>query len=129
MYIIASMAFSGESQALVTVLLQSQGSEYMHETLPFITICIPVYNSSWSLNSVLESILNIDYPKRLLRLVFVDGYSTDGTWETLQSFKEKYADQYESIILVRTFKRGIGRQRNLCLVMLKVGFSGQKATW
>jgi glycosyltransferase involved in cell wall biosynthesis len=91
----------------------------MRETLPFITIAMPVYNSNWSLEQVLKSILDIDYPKKLLRLVFVDGSSTDGTWETLQFFKEKYADQYESIILVRTFKRGIGRQRNLCLDHVK----------
>jgi glycosyltransferase involved in cell wall biosynthesis len=78
----------------------------MQEQLPFITICMPVYNSGWSLNSVLESIFNIDYPKKLLRLVFVDSYSTDGTWEILQKFKEEHEAKYESVILVRTSKRG-----------------------
>jgi glycosyltransferase involved in cell wall biosynthesis len=68
---------------------------------------------------VLESIFNIDYPKKLLRLVFVDSFSTDGTWETLQQFKEKYEGEYESIILVQTPRRGVGRARNICLKYVK----------
>jgi len=91
----------------------------MQEQLPFITICMPVYNSNWSLNFALESILNIDYPKKLLRLVFVDSYSTDGTWEILQRFKEKHEAKYESIILVRTPKRGLGHAMNICLKYVK----------
>jgi glycosyltransferase involved in cell wall biosynthesis len=83
--------------------------------LPFITICMPVYNSNWCLSRVLESILNLDYPKNLLRLVFVDSYSTDGSWECLQRFKKRFEKEYEAIIMVRSPKRGVGHARNLCL--------------
>jgi len=89
------------------------------EMCPFITICMPVYNAMWSLERVLGSITKIDYPKNLLRLVFVDNGSTDGTWEYLYEFKRKYECEYESVVLARTPKKGLGHVRNVCLKYVK----------
>lgn len=89
------------------------------EGQPFITICMPTYNTNWCLKEVLDSIYNIDYPKKMLRLVFVDSCSTDGTWETLQQFKAKHEGEYESIILVQDPRRGVGHARNICLKYVK----------
>jgi len=80
---------------------------------------MPVYNSNWCIKEVLESIYEIDYSKKLMRLVFVDSLSTDGTFETLQQFKEKHETEYESIILVGNVKRGLGLARNICLKYVK----------
>ncbi len=91
------------------------------ESLPFITICMPVYNSKWCLNYTLKALYNIDYPKNLLRLVFVDNCSTDGTYEMLKEFKQKFKSEYESIIIDRTCKKGLGHVRNVCL-KYKKGF-------
>lgn len=83
--------------------------------LPFIAICMPVYNSGWSLKSVLEAICDLDYPKKLLRLVFVDSYSTDGTYESLLNFKKKYGIEYENIVVERINQRGLTLARNTCV--------------
>ena len=91
----------------------------MRRNIPFITICMPTYNDNWCLKEVLQSIYNIDYPKKLIRLVFVDCCSTDGTWETLKKFKEEYEQEYETIILVQDSRRGSGHAYNVCLKYVK----------
>jgi len=89
--------------------------------LPFITICMPVYNSNWSLKRVLEALYNLDYPKKLLRHVFVDNYSTDGSYELLNRFKDENETLYEHIVLARDPKKGICHARNALLQYIKEG--------
>ena len=85
------------------------------EGSPFITACMPVHNADWCLMAVLSSLYSLKYPKKKLRLVFVDDGSTDKSYSILQEFKERHEKEYESIILLKTSNRGLGAARNTCL--------------
>jgi len=100
-------------------MVENENYNMPNRKMPFITICMPTYNSMWSLKQVLQSILRLEYPKNLLRLVFVDSFSNDGTYEYLMEFKKKYENLYEKIIIVRTSRRGVGFARNICLKYVK----------
>lgn len=53
--------------------------------LPFISIIIPVRNEGKYLARNIERIFNQDYPEEMYEVIVVDGMSTDGTREIVQS--------------------------------------------
>ncbi|MCP8318583.1 MAG: glycosyltransferase family 2 protein [Candidatus Methylarchaceae archaeon HK01B] len=57
------------------------------EKEPSISIIIPVRNEEDTLKDCLDSITNLDYAKK--EIIVVDGNSTDGTGNILESFQEK----------------------------------------
>jgi len=74
---------------------------------PKISICATVYNNADRVSASLDSIIKQfpDFNKNF-ELVIVDNYSTDGTYEIL----EKYMQKYKNIHVYRTkCKRGKGR--------------------
>jgi glycosyltransferase involved in cell wall biosynthesis len=84
------------------------------DEFPIVTIAIPVFNRKYCIENVLDSISTQVYPMKKTKLLFVDNYSTDGTFETLQSFVEKEKDAYFEISLLRA-KSNIPQARNICL--------------
>ena len=84
------------------------------EEYPLITICMPIRNREWCLNYVLKAIENLDYPSKRIKLVFIDNYSTDATFEILSRWKTMKKDLYYDVVL--TLERGnIPHLRNLCI--------------
>lgn len=71
----------------------------------FVTIIIPTYNSEITLPLVLESILNVDYDKKLIKVVIVDDASNDGTFTVAEDFSRKYSHIFHSIEVVRLQER------------------------
>jgi glycosyltransferase involved in cell wall biosynthesis len=67
--------------------------------LPLITIGMPTYNREWSLERILDSMMRLDYPKKRLRVCFVDSRSTDRTMEMIQSFQREHGNEYESVVV------------------------------
>lgn len=61
---------------------------------PIVTIGIPVKDEILCINHVLKSVEDVDYPKKRIKLVIVDGYSTDGTYEILSEWIEKVKNEY-----------------------------------
>lgn len=55
---------------------------------PSTTIIVPCWNEETTVSGTIHSLLALDYPKDKLNIIIVDDGSTDGTWETIQSFKE-----------------------------------------
>lgn len=84
-----------------------------HSKVPLLTIGMPTKNSAWCIHRVLRAIEELEYPKRRIRLVFVDDYSTDGTFEILAEWKRK-AWRYHGIILIQE-RTNIPQARNLCV--------------
>lgn len=72
------------------------------------TFCIPNLNKIKYLPACIESMLAQDCPN--WRCVFVDGYSTDGSWEYMQQFASD--SRFE---LVRGLKQGMYADWNECL--------------
>jgi peptidoglycan-N-acetylglucosamine deacetylase len=54
---------------------------------PSVTVIVPCYNEESTVAATVKSILNLDYPRSALSLILVDDGSTDGTWQSLQKFK------------------------------------------
>jgi len=61
-----------------------------------ITIGTPFYNSSYYVNMYLKHVYDLDYPKKLINLIFVNNESTDDTEDKLVNFCKKYKNKYRS---------------------------------
>jgi glycosyltransferase involved in cell wall biosynthesis len=75
---------------------------------PRFTFCIPNLNKRKFLPACIESVLSQDYNN--WRCVFVDGYSTDGSWEYMQQFASD-----SRFLLLRGRKEGMYADWNECL--------------
>jgi|GEM_PF-7070762 len=53
---------------------------------PFVSIVIPVYNSQETIESCLNSLLNLNYPKDRYEIILVDDHSTDKSARIVSSF-------------------------------------------
>jgi glycosyltransferase involved in cell wall biosynthesis len=84
------------------------------ESYPILTIAMPTYNRGYCIDKVLQSVLSQSYPKKSIKLVFVDNFSTDGTFEILQDFVEREKEKYLAVELHKT-KSNIPQARNICL--------------
>lgn len=57
--------------------------------LPSVSILIPAYNESNSIEKTIKNILKIDYPKEKLEILVIDDGSTDDTYKIAQKYKNK----------------------------------------
>ncbi len=63
----------------------------MHLDLPFISVIVPCYNEAKFIDIVFQNLLDQDYPKERMEVIFSDGMSDDGTREKLSSLAAKNA--------------------------------------
>jgi len=82
---------------------------------PSITICMPVKNRAWCLPKVLSSIEVLDYPKRKIKIVFVDDYSTDGSYEIIEEWARRVGESGFYKVEVIRAKTNIPQARNICI--------------
>ena len=55
-----------------------------------VSVICPIYNEEKYIAKCIESILNQDYPKDDLEVIFVDGMSTDKTRDIVNEYTSKY---------------------------------------
>jgi glycosyltransferase involved in cell wall biosynthesis len=72
---------------------------------PDVSVIVPVYNAEATLQECVDSILNIDYPKGKLELIFVNNNSTDNTEKILKKYGSEIKVLYEN-------KKGPAAARN-----------------
>ena len=82
--------------------------------LPFISIINPIKNAERTLEKNLQFLLDIDYPKDRLEIVFADGGSTDRTVEIIRDWQKKY--ELIKLVVVPDSKSP-GHARNAALKM------------
>lgn len=75
---------------------------------------MPIKNRFQYIGKTLKAIEDLDYPKEKIKLVFVDDYSTDGTYEVLMEWKNKVEKKYYYIVLIRE-RTNIPQARNICI--------------
>lgn len=56
-----------------------------------LSVIVPIYNEERYITKCIESILEQDYPKTDLEVLFVDGMSTDRTREIVEEYAKKYS--------------------------------------
>jgi len=54
-----------------------------------ISIIVPAHNEEKSISPCISSLLNLDYPKHLYKIIVVLGECTDSTYDVLKKFKSK----------------------------------------
>lgn len=59
---------------------------------PFVSIIVPAYNAEEIIGTLVESLINQDYPKELLEIIIVDNNSTDNTFQTAKEYEHEYPD-------------------------------------
>lgn len=63
------------------------------ESLPGVSIIIPVYNAQASIDKLLDSLLALDYPSELVEIIVVDNNSTDQTKSVVRRFSVKLLEE------------------------------------
>ena len=61
----------------------------LEETLPKVSVIIPVKNEAARIKECLNRLVEQTYPKEKLEILVVDGMSDDGTREIVRKFIEK----------------------------------------
>jgi glycosyltransferase involved in cell wall biosynthesis len=59
------------------------------ETLPFVSIIMPIRNEAGFIEKSIRTILENGYPDELIELLIIDGMSTDGTREIVRKMAEQ----------------------------------------
>lgn len=83
------------------------------ESLPLISIVIPLYYSSSVLEQVLDALYNLDYPKKKIELIFSYYPSKDNTLKIVKRFKQNHLKEYYNILIIICEKRGVSYGRNV----------------
>lgn len=91
------------------------------EIKPILTVAMPLKDRAWCIGKVLDSLLQQDYLKECIQVVFIDGFSTDGTYESLADWAGKHGDEYAEVLVLRR-KSNIPEARNVCLQNSKGDF-------
>jgi glycosyltransferase involved in cell wall biosynthesis len=75
------------------------------ECLPKVSVIVPVYNAEKTLAECINSLLELNYPKDNLELIFINNASTDRTKNVLDRYSKEIITLYER-------KRGPAAARN-----------------
>lgn len=84
------------------------------DSFPLITIGVPVKDEEHCIRYLLKSLENLDYPKERIKIVFVEGFSADGTYDILAEWVERARSRYYDVVLMRA-KSNIPQARNICI--------------
>lgn len=61
--------------------------------LPIVSVIIPVYNAEKNIAILIESLLDLDYPKELLEIIIVDNNSSDRSKEIVKKYPVKLLEE------------------------------------
>ena len=71
---------------------------------PLVTIGTPFYNSQWAIERYEKGILDLDYPRDRIRILWVDNESTDHTLDRLKEFGSDYRGEYDDITIINRYR-------------------------
>ena len=73
-------------------------------SIPTFSIIVPTFNRASSLPNVINSLINIEYPKELFEIIVINDGSEDNTLEVLKSY-----ENYISFYSIENSERGYAR--------------------
>lgn len=62
-------------------------------TLPTVSVIVPAYNAEKNIATLIESLLDLDYPKELLEIIIIDNNSNDRTKEIVKQYPVKLLEE------------------------------------
>jgi glycosyltransferase involved in cell wall biosynthesis len=89
-------------------------SEMIESDRPLISIGMLTKNRAWCIQRVLDAIGKTNYPKKSMKLVVVDDFSDDETWEMLEDWKARNINHFHDIQLIQEHSN-IPEARNICV--------------
>ena len=87
---------------------------------PFVSVVVPMYNSQETIESCLDSLVKLDYPKSRYEIIIVDDHSTDDSVNIVKSFV--YAHDNIRLLKQKIGKKGPAAARNLGIKQAKGEF-------
>ncbi len=66
------------------IIIRKGGIKLAH--YPGVTIVVPCWNEERTLESTVQSIFNLNYPKDKIKILLIDDGSTDNTWNVINKF-------------------------------------------
>lgn len=73
--------------------------------LQTVTFGVIAYNEHRYLPGLIEDLLSQTYPKSLIEVIFVDGNSSDDTWQIMERFQKEHSSDYICVKLLKNNKR------------------------
>lgn len=61
--------------------------------IPTVSVIVPAYNAEKNIATLIESLLDLDYPKELLEIIIVDNNSNDRTKEIVKRYPVKLSEK------------------------------------
>ena len=80
-------------------------------SIPTFSIIVPTFNRASSLPKVINSLINIEYPKELFEIIVINDGSEDNTLEVLRSY-ENYISYYSIKNSERGYARNYGASKS-----------------
>jgi cellulose synthase/poly-beta-1,6-N-acetylglucosamine synthase-like glycosyltransferase len=100
MAVLAARTIMGHKQARVAPHLSGQ-------TLPLVTVQIPIYNEGVLVENVLENVAGLDYPKSLLQIQVLDDSTDNETLRKEETLVTHYGDKgYDLQLVHRDTRKG-----------------------
>lgn len=87
-------------------------------SLPTVSIIIPTYNAENNITNLIESLLNLDYPQKLLEILFVDNNSNDRTKEIIKKFPVELLEEKNIQSSYAARNKGIINAKNEILAFI-----------
>jgi cellulose synthase/poly-beta-1,6-N-acetylglucosamine synthase-like glycosyltransferase len=72
---------------------EGQPQALQAETMPFVSVIVPVYNAETMVGACIEALLEQDYPGDKYEIIVVDNDSTDGTARVIKQYPVKYLEE------------------------------------
>jgi len=76
-----------------------------------VSIIIPCYNEASTIGKTIESVLNLNYPKKMIEIIVVDDCSKDDSVKVAKSYAKKYKNV--RVIVNKTNSGGAAEPRNI----------------
>ena len=69
---------------------------------PFVSICVSSYNRSDIIETCLNSLINLDYPKDSYEIIIIDNNSNDDTCKKIKKITDKNISKYKNCKLIES---------------------------
>ena len=87
-------------------------------SLPTVSIIVPVHNDKKNIAKLIHSLLSQDYPKRLYEIIIVDNNSTDGSKEIIKRFPVKLLEERRIQSSYAARNKGIKNAKNEIIALI-----------
>jgi len=100
------MMFVGVYISVWFLLVALSNANRLHEKIsshysPTVSVLVPAHNEEKHINKSLESIANLEYPKKKIEIVVIDNGSADKTSEKAENFRKKFSKRLKKIKLIK----------------------------